>query len=54
MKSTQKGVGDLQIYHVFVDGLILNNRSIVHFCGWLSKMVNICGRYKRMTPKANN
>ena len=33
--STQKGVeeGVLKIRHVFADSMILNNRSIAHFCG---------------------
>ena len=36
MISTQKGVekGVLKNCHVFADFIILNIRSIVHFCGW--------------------
>ena len=33
---TQKGgeEGFFEICQVFADSIILNNRSIVHFCGW--------------------
>ena len=36
MMYTQKGgeEGFFEICHVFADSIILNNRSIVHFCGW--------------------
>ena len=41
--------------------LFLNNRSIVHFCGWWKEVKNLtifCGRHKWMTPNhkgnANN
>ena len=36
MMSTQKGCGEgvLKIFQVFADSIILNNRFIVHFCGW--------------------
>ena len=28
------GKGVRKIYHAFADSIILNNRSIAHFCGW--------------------
>ena len=41
--------GRLQIYHVFADSVVLNNRSIVHHCGWWRGII-VCGRHKCMTP----
>ena len=35
MTSTRKGTaGDFEICHVFADSIVLNNRSIVYFCGF--------------------
>ena len=55
--STQNGVrrGILKIWHVFVDSIILKNRSIVHFGGWWKwqdhLLVIFCGRHKWVTSK---
>ena len=57
MISTQKGVekGVLKNCHVFADFIILNIRSIVHFCGWWKweghLLVIFCGRHIWVTSK---
>ena len=57
MMSTRKGGGEgvLKNCHVFADFIILNIRSIVHFCGWWKweghLLVIFCGRHKWVTSK---
>ena len=57
MMSTQKGRGEgvLKNCHVFADFIILNIRSIVHFCGWWKweghLLVIFCGRHIWVTSK---
>ena len=49
------GRGVLKNCHVFVDFIILNIRSIVHFCGWWKweghLLVIFCGRHIWVTSK---
>ena len=49
------GRGILKNCQVFVDSIILNIRSIIHFCGWWKweghLLVIFCGRRKWVTSK---
>ena len=51
--STQRrgGEGVLKISHLFADFIILNNRSVVHFCGWWKWEGHFCRSYKWVTSK---